>query len=77
MTAQEAEAIERTMQLYIDGARDGDAARLREAFHPDARMFGSMAGQRYDTPISEYFAMADGSPADTAGNYKARITSIE
>lgn len=77
MTAQETEAIERAVQLYIDGAREGDAAKLRETFHPDARMYGSMAGQRFDMPITEYFAMADGSPADTGGNYKAQITSIE
>lgn len=71
------EAIERAVQLYIEGARDGDADKLREAFHGDARMWGSMAGQRFDIPITEYFAMADGSPADVDGSYKARITSIE
>lgn len=73
----EHEAIERVVQLYIDGACDGDAAKLREAFHENAWMFGSMSGKRYDVPIAEYFAMADGNPADTDGSYKARIVSIE
>ena len=27
------------VQLYVDGA-SGDVAKLKEAFHPDARMFG-------------------------------------
>jgi hypothetical protein len=68
--------IEHVVQLYIDGAREGDAAKLRAAFHPDARMFGSLAGQRFDIPISEFFAIADGSPADVGGSYRARIVAV-
>ena len=45
-TAQETDQITRAVNLYIEGVRDGDAAKLREAFHPDAHMWGSMAGQR-------------------------------
>jgi hypothetical protein len=33
-------AVRALVQLYIDGA-NGDGAKLREAFHPDARMFGN------------------------------------
>jgi hypothetical protein len=65
------------MQRYIDGARDGDVGKLKEAFHPDARMFGSLGGQRLDAPIGEFFAMADGQPADTDGSYQGRITAVE
>ena len=38
--------IERVVRLYIDGAREGDAAKLRDAFHEDAWMFGSIGGRR-------------------------------
>jgi Putative lumazine-binding len=69
--------IERVVQLYIDGARAGDASKLREAFHEDARMFGSLGGTRYDEPIEELIAMSDGQPADVEGSYKARITSMQ
>lgn len=31
--------VRAVIQLYIEGA-SGDAAKLIEAFHPDARMFG-------------------------------------
>ena len=77
MGASDHDAIADVVQLYIDGARDGDAGKLREAFDANARMYGSLGGTRYDTPISEYFAMADGNPADVDGSYKARVVSIE
>jgi hypothetical protein len=33
------EEVSRVIQLYIDGS-NGDAAKLKEAFHPEARMMG-------------------------------------
>src|SRR3954453_11893163 len=76
-TAQETEQITRTVNLYAEGVRDGDAAKLREAFHPDARMWGTMMGERYDEPISEMIAMVDGKPVDVDGSYHAHITGVE
>ena len=76
-TAQETGQITRTVNLYVEGVRDGDAAKLEEAFHPDARMWGSLAGHRYDIPIAEMIAMFDGKPADVEGSYRAEITSVE
>lgn len=69
--------IERVVQLYIDGARDGDASKLRDAFHPDARMFGNVQDQRVDVPIDDFFAEADGHPADVDGSFRATIVSVE
>jgi hypothetical protein len=66
-TGTEAAAISRTVDLYVEGMRNGDAAKLREAFHPDAWMFGSLAGTRYDEPIGELIAMVDGQPVDVDG----------
>lgn len=34
--AQETDQITAAVQLYIDGAREGDADKLRAAFHPNA-----------------------------------------
>jgi hypothetical protein len=76
-TAQETDQITRTVNLYVEGVRDGDAAKLREAFHPDSRMWGSLMGQRYDIPIEDMVAMFDGKPADVDGSYRAEITSVE
>jgi Putative lumazine-binding len=70
-------AIERVVRLYIEGTRAGDGAKLREAFHEDARMFGSIAGRRADMPISDMISMSDGNPADVNGSYRARIVAID
>src|ERR1700681_3788922 len=75
--APDQDAISRVVQLYSDGAREGDVSKLRQAFHKDAWMFGSLGGQRLDMPINEFFAMVDGQPADADGSYRARIIAIE
>ncbi len=74
--APEHDEITRVVHLYIDGSSKGDAAKLKDAFHQDARMFGSLAGTRYDVPVSEFYQMAVDMPADT-GSYSARIVSLE
>jgi hypothetical protein len=76
-TAQETDQITRTVDLYVQGCREGDAAKLREAFHPDSRMWGSLAGQRYDVPIADMIAMFDGKPVDVDGSYQTQVTSVE
>jgi Putative lumazine-binding len=69
------DAICRVIQLYFDGDAQGDVAKLAEAFHEDARMFGDLAGTRYDVPIQVLFDMAAEGPADT-GVYRARILTV-
>jgi len=74
--SQKAE-ITRTIDLYVEGMRNGDGAKLREAFHPQAWMFGSLAGTRYDEPIGELIAMVDGHSLDVDGSFQARVVSVE
>lgn len=69
------DAIRDVVQLCLDGEAKGDVAKLREAFHEDARMFGDLAGTRYDLPIQAFFDLAAEGPADT-GNFRSRILSI-
>jgi len=76
-TAQNTQQITGAIQLYIDGIGEGNAAKLREGFHPEARMWGSLGGQRFDVPIAEMIAMFDGKGADIDGSYVARIVSID
>ena len=77
VSTEDRAAISEAVQHYIDGVRDGDAAKLRQAFHEDARMFGSLAGRRIDVPIAELFAMADGHPAKVDDSFAARIVSVD
>ena len=69
------DAIRQVVQLCLDGEAKGDVAKLKEAFHEDARMFGDLAGTRYDVPIQALFDMAAEGPADT-GKYQSRILSV-
>jgi hypothetical protein len=77
VTGSEKAEITRTVDLYVEGVRNGDGARLREAFHPQAWMFGSVAGTRYDEPIGELIALVEEHPADVDGSFQARLVSVE
>ena len=68
------DAIAATVQLYIDGSAQGDAAKLTEGFHPDAQMYGAVGDDRYDEPITEYIKLVAESPGGET--LRARITSI-
>jgi hypothetical protein len=76
-TATDREAITDTVQLYIDGSSTGDVAKLKEAFHQQAWMFGSLGGQRVDLPIGQMFEMVAAQPMNAGGNYSARVTAVE
>jgi hypothetical protein len=77
VTATEREAIVAAIQLYIDGASKGDAAKLKEAFDERAWMFGSLGGQRYDVPVAQLIELCVSQPLDSDGSFEARIISIE
>jgi hypothetical protein len=44
-TQSEHDAILKTLQLYIDGSKQGDSKRMRPAFHQQASFFGYAGGQ--------------------------------
>jgi hypothetical protein len=69
--------ITRAVQLYIDGNGRGDVDKLKEAFHGNARMFGTAGGHVLNVPIAGYFQMAADQPAGAGGQYRARITSVQ
>ncbi len=76
-TATDREAITEVMQLYIDGAAEGDVSKLKNAFHEQAWMFGQMGGQRLDMPIADFFGLAAAQPLKTDDSFRARVTSVE
>jgi hypothetical protein len=75
MTMQDFDEIERVVRLYIDGA-NGDVAKLEEAFHPDAHMFGHIGPMETYFPIGDFFKLVADHPGLAGPNYKARITSM-
>jgi hypothetical protein len=70
------EAIATVVRLYTEGVASGDATKLREAFHEQARVFGSLDGRRHDVPVAEMIEMEERSPRNSDGRYGAVITSI-
>jgi hypothetical protein len=68
------DAIAAIVQLYIDGSARGDAAKLEEAFHDDAQMYGAVGPDRYDEPIAEYIKLVVESPGGET--LRMRIASI-
>jgi hypothetical protein len=60
---------------YVRGCQTGDGTYLKDAFHPDARMFGAVGPDRYDIPI---FGGMDAAVAEhPTGDYSAKILSID
>ncbi len=68
--------VRAVIQLYIDGA-SGDAPKLKEAFHPDARMFGHIGDMDTYVPISDFIGMVESSPSMASPNYIADVRSVE
>jgi hypothetical protein len=70
-TIEDIDAIAEAIQLFIDGTARGDQAKLAEAFHPDARMYGAIGAQRFDKSMTELADIVTETPADIAGTFRA------
>ena len=70
------EEVQNVIQLYIDGS-NGDVAKLEQAFHPSAWMFGLFGTTRTDFPITQFFDMVRATPGMAGPNYRAIIQSID
>ena len=71
----EYEAIERTIQYYLDGARSGRADDMRPAFHAGATMFGYIGPDLMAVPIEHLFEWHERNGAATG--LKSHIASID
>ena len=65
MNARNAElaAISKVLDKYVQGCQTGNTALLREAFHPQAMMFGSSDDQSIVAPIEGLYAYVEGNDA--------------
>ena len=79
MTAQHTQDladVRAVIQLYIDGS-NGDADKLREAFHPNAHMFGHIGPMDTYEPITDFIALVAATPGLAGEHYRADIRSID
>ena len=64
------------IHLYIDGS-NGDGAKLKEAFHPDAWMMGHIGPMDTYMPITDFIGFVETQPGMAGPNYRAIIRSID
>ena len=55
----EADAIAKTVQIYVDGGRSGRGDDMKAAFHPDATIFGYLGNDLFAGPIQKVFDRID------------------
>ena len=69
------DAITKTVQHYIDGAKSGKGADMKPAFHKDATVFGYIGADLFAGPIQQLFDWNDQNGPATG--LQARIASID
>ncbi len=69
------DAIAKTLQHYIDGARSGKGDDMKPAFHKDATIFGYVGDDLFAGPIQQLFDWNDENGPATG--LQARIGSID
>jgi hypothetical protein len=68
--------IRQVVELAMKGSDEGDRAKLEEAYHPEARMFGEVNGTRYDDPIAVFFSLCEDHKLGAGGRYRSTIVSV-
>jgi Putative lumazine-binding len=74
-TITDAQQITDKVHGYIQGCQTGEESHLKAAFHPDARMFGSVGDDRHDVPVLG--GMSAAVAAQPTGEYDHNILSID
>ena len=64
------------IQLYVEGS-NGDGDKMRQAFHPDAHMFGHIGAMETYEPITDFTAMVEKQPGLAGPNYCAEVRMID
>ena len=69
------EMIAKTIQHYIDGAREGNSDLMKPAFHDDATIFGYIGPDLFGGPIQKLYDWNNENGAAT--DIKTNIASID
>lgn len=69
------ESIINTIQLYIDGSREGKSELMRPGFHPDATIIGYFGGGLIFKPIEKLYDLINNN--GPAPKIEPQIISIE
>ena len=72
--SQDKTEVTRVVNLYIDGAGNGNADQMNEAFHSSARWFGTVDGVDYDLDKESFVTHMVGTPGKPSS---AKIVDIQ
>ena len=72
--SQDTTEVTRVLNLYIDGAGNGNADQMNEAFHSSARWFGTVDGTDYDLDKEGFVTYMVGTPGKPTS---AKIVDIQ
>ncbi len=77
--ARDLEAIAAVVRQYFEGIHFSDAARIEQAFRPDARLTGHLDEAPYDKRRDEYMEILRQRPAPAAAGvpFQMEIRSID
>ena len=71
----EHDAINKVVQMYLDGAKSGKGDDMKPAFHKDATVFGYVGPDLFAGPIQQLLAWNDENGPAT--ELQSRIASID
>jgi len=74
---EDLDEVRALVQLSIEGS-NGDTAKLRQAFHPEARIAGHLLDDHDDKgPIAEFIEWTDENPGLAGPDFQAAIRTID
>jgi hypothetical protein len=71
----EYQAVCAAIEGYVEAARTGNSAPMRQVFHPDAYIFGFFDGEPFNGPIQKLFDWDDAN--GPAPEIKTQITHVD
>jgi hypothetical protein len=74
-TIRDLEQINEKIDGYVRGCQTGDEAHLKQAFHPDARMFGALGPERHDVAIFD--GLSSAVAEQPGGSFTARVAAVD
>lgn len=63
MSAVDVNDILAVVQTYLDGLHEGDTAKLRRSFFPQAHLFSATGDEFVNVPLDKWCEMVEGRPS--------------
>lgn len=70
-------AVRQTAEIYFQGQATGRGEFMRQAFHPDAKLFSIRDGKVSQLTLDEFVGRFKGQPAPDEAKRKRRVVSVD